>query len=122
MENIANGGPGIASPPYGIGLTKPAREVQLPPRLSITAEAGSDGACTPTPKLQHDPEAVTTYATQPVPDRKPYTSKPTVQDKAFHKELEQMRADAEAGVIHTPNHEPQGGGVPSLKLDDYPDL
>lgn len=73
-------------------------------------------------KLQHDPDAVTTYATQPVPDRKPYTSKPTVQDKAFHKELEQMRADAEAGVIHTPNHEPLDGGVPSLKLDDYPDL
>ena len=41
-------------------------------------------------KLQHDPDAVTTYAAQPVPDRKPYTSKPTVQDKAFHKELEQF--------------------------------
>ena len=73
-------------------------------------------------KLQHDPDAVTTYAAQPVPDRKPYTSKPTVQDKAFHKELEQMRADAEAGVIHTPKHESEDGGAPSLKLDDYPDL
>lgn len=73
-------------------------------------------------KLQHDPDAVTTYAAQPVPDRKPYTSKPTVQDKAFHKELEQMRADAEAGVIHTPKREPEGGGAPSPKLDDYPDL
>jgi hypothetical protein len=49
-------------------------------------------------------------------------AKPTVQDKAFHKELEQMRADAEAGVIHTPKREPEDGGAPSLKLDDYPDL
>lgn len=47
-------------------------------------------------KLEHDPDAVTTYAAQPEPERKLYTSKPTVQDKAFHKELEQMRADAEA--------------------------
>lgn len=70
-------------------------------------------------KLQHDPDAVTTYAAQPVPDRKPYTSKPTVQDTAFHKELEQMRADAAAGVIHTPNREPVDGGAPSLSLDDY---
>lgn len=69
-------------------------------------------------KLQHDPDAVTTYAAKPVPERKPYTSKPTVQDK----ELEQMRADAEAGVIHTPKREPEDGGAPSLKLDDYPDL
>ena len=52
--------------------------------------------------LQHDPDAVTTYAAKPVPERKPYSSKPTVQDKAFQKEIEQMRADAEAGVIHTP--------------------
>jgi len=73
-------------------------------------------------KLLHDPDAVTTYAAQPLPDRKPYTSKPTVQDKAFHKELEQMRADAEAGVIHTPKREPEDGVEPSLKLDDYPDL
>ena len=73
-------------------------------------------------KLQHDPDAVTTYAAQLVPDRKQYTSKPTVQDKAVHKELEQMRADAEAGVIHTPKCEPEDGGAPSLKLDDYPDL
>lgn len=73
-------------------------------------------------KLQHDPDAVTTYAAQLVPDRKPYTSKPTVQYKAFHKELEQMRADAEAVVIHTPKREPEDGGTPSLKLDDYPDL
>ncbi|WP_460146741.1 hypothetical protein [Pseudomonas sp. S2_A02] len=73
-------------------------------------------------KLQHDPDAVTTYAAKPVPERKPYTSKPTVQDKAFHKELEQMRADSEAGVIHTPKREPEDGGTPSLRLDDYPDL
>jgi hypothetical protein len=73
-------------------------------------------------KLQHDPDAVTTYSAQPVPDRKSYTSKPTVQDKAFHKELEQTRADAEAGVIHTPKREPEDGSASSLKLDDYPDL
>lgn len=73
-------------------------------------------------KLQHDPDAVTTYVAKPEPERKPYTSKPTVQDKAFHKELEQMRADAEAGVIHTPKCEPENGGTPSLRLDDYPNL
>lgn len=73
-------------------------------------------------KLQNDPDAVTTYAAKPEPERKPYTSKPTVQDKAFHKELEQMRADAEAGVLHTPKHEPHAAGAPSLRLDDYPDL
>ena len=50
--------------------------------------------------MQHDPDALTTYAAKHQPERKPYTSKPTVQDKAFEKELEQMRADAEAGVIH----------------------
>ena len=33
-----------------------------------------------------------------------------------------MRADAEAGVIHTPNREAEDRGAPSLKLDDYPDL
>ena len=34
-----------------------------------------------------------------------------------------MRADAEAGVIHTPKREPEdGGGTPNLRLDDYPDL
>ncbi|VEF10869.1 beta-ketoadipyl CoA thiolase [Pseudomonas fluorescens] len=73
-------------------------------------------------KLQHDPDALTTYAAKPEPERKPYTIKPTVQDKAFHKELEQMRVDAEAGVIHTPKREPVDGGAPSLKLDDYPVL
>jgi len=73
-------------------------------------------------KLQHDPDAVTTYAAKPEPERKPYFSKATVQDKAFHKELEQMRADAEAGVIHTPKRQPENEDAPSLKLDDYPDL
>jgi hypothetical protein len=73
-------------------------------------------------KLQHDPEALTTYAAKPVPEQKPYTSKPTVQDKAFQKELELMRTDAEAGVIHTPKHEPHDTGALSLRLDDYPDL
>jgi hypothetical protein len=73
-------------------------------------------------KLQHDPDAVTTYAAKPEPERKPYTSKPTVQDKAFHKELDQMRADAEAGVIHKPIPGPMEDGEPSLTLDDYPGL
>ena len=73
-------------------------------------------------KLQRDPDALTTYAAKPQPERKPYTSKPTVQDKAFDKELEQMRADAEAGVIHTPKREPEDGDAPSLRLDDYPGL
>ena len=73
-------------------------------------------------KLRHDPDSVVTYAAKPAPDRKPYTSKPTVQDKAFHKELEQMRADAKAGVIHTPKHEPHDTRAPSLRLDDYPDM
>lgn len=73
-------------------------------------------------KLQHDPDAVTIYAAKPEPERKPYASKPTVQDKAFHKELEQMRADADAGVIHTPKRGSEDGASPSLRLDDYPDL
>ncbi|WP_415756332.1 hypothetical protein [Pseudomonas sp. LT1P18] len=73
-------------------------------------------------KLQHDPDAVTTYAAQPEPERKPYTSKPTVQDKAFHRELDQMRADAEAGVIHKSVREPMDDGETSLALDDYPGL
>lgn len=67
-------------------------------------------------KRQHDPGAVITYAAKSVPDRKPYTSKPTVQDKAFHKELEQMRADAEAGVILMPKREPEDGGGRPAKL------
>lgn len=79
-------------------------------------------------KLQHDPDALTTYAAKPEPERKPYTSKPTVQDQAFQKELEQMRADAESVVIRTPKGEPEdegegeGEGALSLKLDDYPNL
>lgn len=73
-------------------------------------------------KLQHDPDAVTTYAAKPEPDRKPYKSKPTLQDKAFHKELDQMRADAEAGVTHKPNEEQVDDGKSSLALDDYPCL
>ncbi|PQO98853.1 hypothetical protein C5612_27000 [Pseudomonas frederiksbergensis] len=73
-------------------------------------------------KLQHDPDAVTTYAAQSEPERKPYTTKPTVQEKAFHKELDQMRADAEAGVIHVPKCESKDEDAPSLRLDDYPGL
>lgn len=73
-------------------------------------------------KLQHDPDALTTYAAKPEPERKPYTTKPTVQDKAFHKELEQMRADAEAGVIKRPMEHQVSDGKPDLALDDYPGL
>jgi hypothetical protein len=71
-------------------------------------------------KLQHDPDAVTTYAAQPEPERKPYTCKPTVQDKAFHRELDQMRADAEAGDKSVRG--PMDDGESSLALDDYPGL
>jgi len=73
-------------------------------------------------KLQHDPDAVTTYAAQRDPERKPYVSKRTVQDKAFDKELDQMRADAEAGVIRNPERLQSGKGEPNLALDDYPGL
>ena len=72
-------------------------------------------------KLQHDPDAVTTYAAQRDPERKPYISKPTVQDQAFHKELDKMRADAEAGVINKPKGQ-MDDGKSSLALDDYPGL
>ncbi|WP_408598403.1 hypothetical protein [Pseudomonas sp. PLMAX] len=71
-------------------------------------------------KLKHEPDAVTTYSAQRDPERKPYTSKPTVQDKAFDRELDQMRADAEAGVIRKPAQ--QTDDAPSLELDDYPGL
>nr|WP_150787836.1 hypothetical protein [Pseudomonas fluorescens] len=71
-------------------------------------------------KLQRDPDAVTTYAAQPDPERKRYTTKPTVQDKAFIKELEQMRADAEAGVAHKPA--PEQASDVGIGLDDYPGL
>ncbi|WP_224794204.1 hypothetical protein [Pseudomonas fluorescens] len=72
-------------------------------------------------KLQRDPDAVTTYAAQPEPERKRYTTKPTVQDKAFIKELEQMRADAEAGVFRRPVPE-QKNVEAGTGLDDYPGL
>jgi len=71
-------------------------------------------------KLLDDPDALTTYAAQRDPERKPYVSKRTVQDKAFDKELDQMRADAEAGVIRKPETMHTGGGEPNLALDDYP--
>lgn len=73
-------------------------------------------------KLRIDPEALTTYAAQLEPERKPYTSKPTVQDKAFEKELDQMRADAAAGAEHKPTHDLINQGKSRLELDDYPDL
>jgi len=73
-------------------------------------------------KLRDDPDAVTTYAAQRDPERKPYISKQTVQDKAFHKELDKMRADAEAGVIHKPKEDQVDDGKSSLALDDYPGL
>ena len=47
-------------------------------------------------------------------------SKRTVQNKAFDKELDQMRADAEAGVIRNPEHLQKGKGEHRLALDDYP--
>lgn len=67
-------------------------------------------------KLLDDPDALTTYAAQRDPERKPYVSKRTVQDKAFDKELDQMRADAEAGVIHNPEHLQTGEGEPNFHL------
>jgi hypothetical protein len=70
-------------------------------------------------KLLDDPDALTTYAAQRDPERKPYVSKRTVQDKAFDKELDQMRADAEAGVIRNPERLQTGEGEPNLALDDY---
>jgi hypothetical protein len=73
-------------------------------------------------KLLDDPDALTTYAAQRDPERKPYVSKRTVQDKAFDKELDQMRADAEAGVIRNPERLQTGEGEPNLALDDYPGL
>jgi hypothetical protein len=73
-------------------------------------------------KLRDDPDAVTTYAAQRYPERKPYTSKRSVQDKAFDKELDQMRADAEAGVIRNPELLQTSEGEPNLALDDYPGL
>lgn len=73
-------------------------------------------------KLLDDPDALTTYAAQRDPERKPYISKRTVQDKAFDKELDQMRADAEAGVIRKPEGLQTGGDEPNLALDDYPGL
>ncbi|WP_150788468.1 hypothetical protein [Pseudomonas fluorescens] len=72
-------------------------------------------------KLQSNPDAVTTYAAKPEPERKRYTTKPTVQDKAFIKELEQMRADAEAGVFHRPVPEQKNVDA-GTGLDDYPGL
>lgn len=73
-------------------------------------------------KLLDDPDALTTYAAQRDPERKPYVSKRTIQDKAFDKELDQMRADAEAGVIRNPERLQMGKGEPNLALDDYPGL
>ncbi|SDJ43600.1 hypothetical protein SAMN05216189_101713 [Pseudomonas delhiensis] len=36
---------------------------------------------------------VTLYAAQPDPDKKPWRKRPTVQDKAFDRELEKMQSD-----------------------------
>lgn len=73
-------------------------------------------------KLQQEPDAVTTYAAKLEPERKPYTSKPTVQDRAYQKELEQMRADTETGIVYEPKREQDDASAPRLKLDDYPNL
>jgi putative flavoprotein involved in K+ transport len=45
---------------------------------------------------------------------------PNKLNKAFEKELDPMRADAEAGVIRKPESLQTGGGEPNLELDDYP--
>ena len=73
-------------------------------------------------KLQHNPDAVTTYAAQPEPDRKRYISKPTVQDQAFAKELDKMRANAEAGNIYKRESAQLNDVEASISLDDYPGL
>lgn len=72
-------------------------------------------------KLQDDPNAVTTYAAKPEPERKPYTSKPTVQEKAFSRELEQMRAEVETGQ-HRNSESAQVEEDLGLTLDDFPGL
>ncbi|MED5612098.1 MULTISPECIES: hypothetical protein [Pseudomonas] len=36
---------------------------------------------------------VTLYAAQPDPDKKPWRKRPSVQDKAFDRELEKMQSD-----------------------------
>ncbi|MGE8065194.1 hypothetical protein [Pseudomonas sp. NPDC089569] len=73
-------------------------------------------------KLQSNPDAVTTYAAKPEPERKPYTTKPTVQEKAFSRELDQMRANAEAGVVENVEVTPAAEPESNLTLDDYPGL
>lgn len=73
-------------------------------------------------KLLDDPDALTTDAAQRDPERKTYVNKRTVQDKAFDKELDQMRADADAGVIRKPEGLETGKSEPNLALDDYPGL
>ncbi|MGF6281997.1 hypothetical protein ABH908_000516 [Pseudomonas frederiksbergensis] len=73
-------------------------------------------------KLQSNPDAVTTYAAKPEPERKPYQTRPTVQDKAFSRELDQMRADAEAGLVPKSEGTPVAEPESSLALDDYPGL
>ncbi|WP_181456813.1 hypothetical protein [Pseudomonas fluorescens] len=45
-----------------------------------------------------------------------------LKKKLFYKELDQMRADVEAGVIHKPMREPKNEGTSGLVLNDYPDL
>lgn len=70
-------------------------------------------------QLRLNPDAVTTYAAKPEPERKAYTSKRTVQDNAFGKELEQMRADVEAGLLHQPVSKLANDDQRNLTLDDY---
>lgn len=73
-------------------------------------------------KLRIDPEAVTLYAARPELERKPYSSKPTVQGKAFANALDQIRLDVAAGTTHKTTHDSTAESSPSLSLDDYPDL
>lgn len=43
---------------------------------------------------------VTLYAAQPDPDKKPWRKRPTVQDKAFDRELEKMQTDLQKAQQH----------------------
>lgn len=72
-------------------------------------------------KLQDDPNAVITYAAKPEPERKPYTAKPTVQEKAFSRQLEQMRAEAESWLPDKAEPSSQQANS-DLTLDDFPGL
>lgn len=70
-------------------------------------------------KLESEPDAITLYAAKPLPDRRPYKARPSVQDEAFSRELDQMRAESEKS---DQVESPQAGLNKGLTLDDYPGL